>query len=241
MLGTAADEKKYFMHNRKRFQFVLGKLEKLVRSKKKIHVLDIGTSPLTFLIKEKYPQVQLTTLDYSESFKEKCKKKGIGFIRKDLNKKMTGLKKDCYDVILFLEVIEHLSADGRYVVSELGKLLKKRGYLFIQTPNKLSLKNIALRIISKKNWDKVTNRPVHGEEFDHFKEYGYRELVNILKDIAGLKLVSYGRPLYFDDPECTLVYRKNKFFFFPFIYFYYLFVYFIPFFRIGMYFKLKKI
>ena len=241
MLGSKIENKKYFGHNKKRFQLIVDELDRLLKNKNKIRILDIGTSPLTFLIRERYPKINLTTLDYSNNFKSRCRREKIEFIKKDLNKPIKGLMENYFDVILFLEVIEHLSSDGSYVLNKIGDLLKPGGYLLVQTPNRFSLKNVVLNIISEKAWDNLSCPPLGGEEFDHFKEYGFDELKLILKKVRNLRLVRSEKPLYFDYPESTLVYRKSKFIFYPIMYLYFLTVYLIPIFRRGMYFKLRKI
>lgn len=62
------------------------------------------------------------------------------WIQENLNNKLS-LKEDSFDVIVAIEVLEHLE-NPRAVVRELKRLLKPGGYLIMSTPNNESIRSI---------------------------------------------------------------------------------------------------
>lgn len=211
MAETNKDEEiKYVLHNRDRFIRVINYLDKiLTQNHKNISLLDIGTSPLTFILKQRYPNLEITTLDKTNNLVKRCEELKIKFIRADLNKPKilpTDLK---YDIILFLEVIEHLTAEHSEVINWIAKITKNDGICIIQTPNIYSFKTIILDIIGIKTWNMLSKVPTDcPEEFAHSKEYSLSQLTSLVKNCPGLEVLEASRPIYFDTLSSSIVYRK---------------------------------
>lgn len=228
MMGKRTEEQKYVAHNKNRFEYVLN----LIDQPKKI--LDIGTSPFTFMLRKKYPNTKIWTIDYSSKFEKRCQKAGIFFKKIDLEKDRLVFNKNKFETITFLEVLEHLKTDHFKIIKEIFKLLAKNGKCILQTPNKFSPKSIFVNMISESNWEKFSNTSPGKEEFRHFKEYSLRELVSLIQKIKNLRIVTAERPLYFDDIDSAMVYRKFPILLKPLVYLNYFLVKAFPFFRRGM-------
>lgn len=61
------------------------------------------------------------------------------FVKTDINDRLPFMDSS-FDYVLFFEVIEHLR-NPYYVLSEINRILEKKGALFISTPNILNLKS----------------------------------------------------------------------------------------------------
>jgi hypothetical protein len=100
--------------------------------------LDIGTSPLTFVLKHWCSTVD--TLDFSNHFASRCQKA-------DIQLYLTGddwlgnLADDRYDCIVFLEVIEHMHMNPETILAQLQKKLRPGGILIMSTPNLMCFGN----------------------------------------------------------------------------------------------------
>lgn len=236
MAGMSQEEElKYALHNKDRFIVLLDNLDRLVDKKRgQIALLDIGTSPLTFILKKRYPSLEITTLDLTEGLKKRCTPENIRFERADLNKiKSLPLKKK-YDIILFLEVLEHLKSDHKAIINWILKILKDQGVCILQTPNKYSLKVFVLGVIGLATWDLFSQRPNSPEEFAHSKEYSLAELKSLVEPPTESSILEARYPIYFDTLDSSVVYRKFVSIIKPLLFIHYLIVTLIPFLRRGM-------
>lgn len=88
---------------------------------------------------------------------------------------------DYYDVVLLIDIIEHLHGSPRDLINSAVSTLKQGGLLIIETPNTANLKNRVNVILGKSNqvdadfifWNV-------GDYRSHFREYTKLELFNIL-------------------------------------------------------------
>lgn len=207
---TKDAEVKYVRHNIDRYYEVVKELENIINIKQgKIRLLDIGTSPLTYILKRRYKDISIDTIDISDHHRILAKKAGIGFKKVDLNKNNINLGKNKYDIILFLEVLEHLSGDHKEAMSSIIASMKKGGKCIIQTPNKFAPKALFVSFVSIDVWDKFTERPEINPEFAHFKEYSLGELVSFLNSFPDINVEKSEHSLYFDTISSTMVYHEG--------------------------------
>ena len=112
-------------------------------------VLDIGVSPLTFVLKRWWSDIE--ALDYTDSFHERCARASIKLhVGGDDWERNTDLPEGSYDLIVFLEVIEHMRADPEKVLRFLRSTLRKGGVLIMTTPNLMCLANRKRMLLNQK-------------------------------------------------------------------------------------------
>lgn len=210
MAGMSKEEElKYALHNKERFIAAIENIDLILsKSTGKVTLLDIGTSPLTFILRKRYPQLDITTLDMTEGLRERCKKNNVKFVKADLNKTQGLPKNKKYNIILFLEVLEHLKSNHQTIIKWVSQILEDNGACILQTPNKYSLKILILNIIGMPLWDLISKRPQSPEEFAHSKEYSLSELKDLINKFPDLSITQASHPIYFDTLSSSLVYRK---------------------------------
>ena len=100
-------------------------------------ILDIGCldGSLTKRLRDKAKMV--VGIDISSVGLKRARKNGIKCLLQDVESGLS-FKSDSFDTIIAGEVIEHL-LDTDYFISEISRVLKKDGRLYITTPNFVSL------------------------------------------------------------------------------------------------------
>lgn len=85
-----------------------------------------------------------------------------------------------YDLLLFVEVLEHLLVNPLLLFREFWAHLKPGGLLFITTPNQARLRN-RIRLLLGRSIKEIGRYPLErGQTFGHVIEYGRRELDELL-------------------------------------------------------------
>jgi SAM-dependent methyltransferase len=100
--------------------------------------LDIGTSPLTFILKQYCPELE--TLDFSKHFEARCRAAGVKLYLPG-QEWLDEIPDESYDCIVFLEVIEHLHINPETVLKLLKQKLRPGGWLIMSTPNLMCFGN----------------------------------------------------------------------------------------------------
>jgi len=103
------------------------------------------------------------------------RKKGIDAEIVNLEEPLDNLQSESIDVILCLDVLEHLNKPFE-LVQEMNRVLKKGGYSIINVPNQLSLKG-RLKILLGYNMDNMNFFP-EANEWDnpHIRFYTFKGL-----------------------------------------------------------------
>lgn len=163
-------EKNYAMTSTDRWWEILTILANKKRDISKMAVLDIGTSPFTFLLRELSRNV--TTIDLTNHLKERCEQAAIEFFKGGIPDSLRLLQDNHFDCIFCLEVIEHLHVNPVKILGKLHKKLKSGGILILSTPNLACLDN-RIRLLFNKKLDHFTYPPyddnplfVHGHMHD---------------------------------------------------------------------------
>jgi methionine biosynthesis protein MetW len=139
--GVKLYKLKSFYENCSKIHAVLGTKSKLVidilHSLKNFkNILDIGCGDGAFdkiLIKE-FPQVVLYGVDISHEAVSICKKEGINAVELDVSNQPLPFDENSFDVVILLDVIEHL-INPDFAMTEIHRVLKKDGILIMSTPN----------------------------------------------------------------------------------------------------------
>jgi len=231
--GSLDKEKAYVFHHRKRFFSLLNYL--FPKIKKEFRILDVGASPFSFILKRIFPDVDLVTVDFTEDFKERCKKYRIKFVKHDLTKFPFPFPDNYFDLIIFGEVLEHLLTNHSVVMSELERILNKGGTLIIQTPNAYSLNRRIDFLLGKEifpNNQKIFDYQYAGKL--HIFEYKISDLIKLIKDSTRFKIIKISYATYYDNLESALVYKKFKLFYILPALFYFSITRIVPCFRRGI-------
>jgi 2-polyprenyl-3-methyl-5-hydroxy-6-metoxy-1,4-benzoquinol methylase len=169
-------------------------------------VLDIGRSELSAQLLTYYRHVETLGLDTSVDdggHREASAMVDVPHITFDLlNSCRLDSWPECgpFDLIVFSEVIEHLSIAPEFVFAFIGSLLATDGTLICSTPNAA---DIAKRLRLACGQNPYERLRLYSVNPGHIREYTRRELCEIARS-AGLNCT---RHFYFDWP---LSQRKNR-------------------------------
>ncbi len=158
------------------FKIQLNKIRKYLSGK----CLDVGCGNglLTSQLNKITPTIGL---DISEIAIKKARKKypKIKFVKGYVTE--LPFKKNQFDCIFASELVEHIQ-DTEAMFYEFKRVLKKRGYLIIKTPQLTMLKNLYIALFY---WDKYYH-PFN----PHIRFYSKRSLIKILKTF-GFEVIQY--------------------------------------------------
>ncbi len=117
-------------------------------------VLDLGTFPgqITLAIKELFGcRVTGMTAVTSPAFEQQMSRCGIPIHLHDLERHPLPFDPGSFDIVLCLDLIEHLTYNVPFVLEESSRVLKAGGTLILTTPNLASVWN---------RWDLLRGRPI---------------------------------------------------------------------------------
>lgn len=101
-----------------------------------------------------------------------------------------------FDLVYLLDVIEH-TTEPLFMLQEIGRILKKRGKIVLNTPDRFSI--ILDPIFYKgKNIISFNLKRLMGKDFldyTHVKEFSYQELVSLIMKTR-LRIISQNKPTF---------------------------------------------
>jgi SAM-dependent methyltransferase len=167
---------RYLEHARHRFDAILISLPQVART---LTLLDIGTTPFTFFLKQQYPHYQIATIDLTSFWQNHCRRQGIDFHPCDLASDNLPFADESFDVVIFTEVLEHLAAAPVQVLKKIQRVLRIGGQLLFSVPNFASLRNRIALLSGRSPLE------LHGSQFKsihghgHLREYTFHEIETI--------------------------------------------------------------
>ena len=158
----------------------------LIQQKKSLHILNIGTGHgvLEYFIKERFGY-HVETVDIKEEvegyYGRRMERFGIPQKACDLNRERLPYDNESFDVVIFSEVLEHLLVSPLKPLLEINRILKKRGYLIVVTPNVASFSHITFLLCGRHfmpeyPMEMLTTMP----DIKHTREYTIREMETLL-------------------------------------------------------------
>jgi SAM-dependent methyltransferase len=165
-------------------------------------VLDIGRSELTAHLSKFYRDVTTLGLDlYADDggHREASSMAAVPHVTFDLlNSHRVDIWPECgsFDLIVFSEVLEHLSVAPEFVFAFLNSLLADRGILICTTPNAA---DVAKRLRLAYGRNPFERLRLYSANPGHIREYTRHELCDIAYSV-GLDCV---RHFYFDWPQSS--------------------------------------
>lgn len=177
-------EKEYWWHQGKRY--LIKKLMNEYFPRRRLNILEVGcgTGELTQQLQEHH---NVMGIDMAQEAIDSCKEKGIRDVyKKDIFELDTTKLRDKFDLVLALDVMEHIQEDVE-AMKIINILLKRDGYFFVNVPAHKFL------------WSG------HDEALQHKRRYTKYELLQKL-ELASFKIVSQSYFVSFVFP-IILLYR----------------------------------
>ena len=159
-------------------------------------VLELGANPyfMSLLLKKYYScrmefanffgaskisksREKLSSKKYSEAY-------DIHYKHFNVEKEEFPYRDKSFDMVLFCEIIEHLTVDPVHPLVQINRLLRQGGCMIITTPNVLRYENVAKLIMGKNIHDHYSGYGAYGR---HNREYTPGEL-RILVESMGFRV-----------------------------------------------------
>ena len=189
--GLYSKESKIFFEDR-----YLAMLKKFPKFKKNSVGLEIGLSGgiLALLLQNIYKPKKMVALEhpisiksYTKKFLNHIKNNGIILHSADLTKPNFIKDEKMFDFISFCDVMEHLvPADLPLIFNQFQHILKKDGYLIINTPNIASMIK-RLNLLRGKNPIEFDTNLHENATYGHVREYTLDEIKTLLIN-SGFKI-----------------------------------------------------
>lgn len=181
-----SDARQYWHENAGRIAQNLALVRSLCASRRIQRVLDIGPSYQTVLLKKLLPAVRVETMGWEDP----RYRPSMDTVHHVLDLNCTAEPEGCplvdpVDLILFLEVIEHLHTSPRHVLRYLFRCLKPGGVLIVSTPNAAFLRNRWRLLCGINPYEKIRE---DAKAPGHFREYTAGELVVFCRE-AGFQVM----------------------------------------------------
>jgi 2-polyprenyl-3-methyl-5-hydroxy-6-metoxy-1,4-benzoquinol methylase len=150
-------------------------------------ILEIGGGQLALLRKELFGD-NCTVADITQQYVTPLQKAGIELVTFNLmDAKATETIHDQFDIIILLEVIEHIPLPAYVVFEHIKPLLRPNGLLFLTTPNLFRLRNLVRMALGIEFLDRFM-LPQPGQGLGHQLEYSASHLQWQLER-AGMEIV----------------------------------------------------
>jgi cyclopropane fatty-acyl-phospholipid synthase-like methyltransferase len=150
-------------------------------------VLDIGRSELTSYLAKFYKDIHTLGLDLSTDdggHRETSSMDAVPHITfnlLDAHDVSTWPNCDRFDLIVFSEVIEHLSVAPEYVFAALGSLLSDNGVLICTTPNASDISKRIRLALGRNPYERLR---LYANNPGHIREYTRNELRDIAQSVG---------------------------------------------------------
>ena len=121
---------------------------------------------------------------YDEAAIERFSKYNISFYNQDVvSKPVLNFESDYFDIVTIIDVIEHLPANPIQLLTEINRVLKSGGTIYMASPNLFGLNEIVNFLSGKHAYIKF-NEWIKPRYYSHFREYTYAEHKKLL-ELAG--------------------------------------------------------
>ena len=174
--STLADEaQRYWRENGDRIAQNLSDAHALCANHSVKHVLDIGPSYQTVIFKKLFPEIALETMGWEDH----RYRPSPDTVHHALDLNHTATPESCavpppVDLILFLEVIEHLHTSPGHILRYLFRCLNPGGIIVITTPNAAFLRNRWRQLKGYNPYELIRE---DGSNPGHFRELTRTELI----------------------------------------------------------------
>lgn len=180
----------YLVFQSRRFDAVIRAVEGLYQGRD-LHVLDVGagSGALSVALRARLGGTYDLTdyLEPDEATRKALSARGISaYLHCDLASRdpFAGLRPG-YDLVLFVEVLEHLLVNPVPLLRRMGHLARPGGFLLVTTPNQARLRNRLRLALGRSIREEGAFPDGDAPTFGHVQEYALGELLDLLRR-AGL-------------------------------------------------------
>ena len=169
-------------------------------------ILELGTSGFVpIVLKSLFPSVSIDVTDYEGVRKDGQRQKNVKVAGKsakvraftvDLEYDVLPVEDETYDIVVCCEVIEHMEIDPMFMLSEVNRVLKTGGKLFVSTPNVLSSRGITKMLGGYEPYFYMQYH-INREYHRHNYEYSVKQLWSVLT-CAGFDATVWTEDLFED-------------------------------------------
>lgn len=167
------ESNQYYKHEKERYWRSLELLCQL-NIPTPAEILEIGGGQLALLCKKLFGD-DCVVADISEKYVSPLRKYGIEFVTFNLMNPEAGKIERKFDVIILLEVIEHIPLPAYVVIERIKPLLKQGGIVFLTTPNLFRIRNLIRMFLGIEFLDRFMS-PEPGQALGHQLEYSANHL-----------------------------------------------------------------
>ena len=174
-----------------RFLYTLG----LVPEGKRLDTLEIGSNPyFTTVLLKQFRDVALTLTNYTDGEVETRSEplafrdltgaqhaEHVSYINVNVEEQRLPLADASFDLVLFCEVLEHMTNDPLAALTELSRVLRPGGHLILTTPNVARLENVARLAGGLNVYDPYSGYGPYGR---HNREYTVDELSRLMTSLG---------------------------------------------------------
>lgn len=202
-LGHTDEEERHRQYGRdheRRYWELANAVAMLLEGVERPRVLDCGISVFTGMPKRLFPDIEFLTVDRPvdpdhTTFHERISRLAgatrhvaLDLNRADFLDEARRLELGMFDLVIFTEVLEHLTVHPETLFAQLAEFLSPTGQLYLTTPNFFSfhhLQEIRLRMNPQHTFPRSGNDDTHY----HFREFGMAEVLEHLRpggfDVTG--------------------------------------------------------
>lgn len=182
----------------------------LIPPKAEGRILEIGANPYftTLLVRKFRPSLNMSLVNYFGGDTHQASQQvafpgfdgtpeeiELPYYNANLEMSELPFETASFDIILFCEVLEHLTLDPLHAMLELKRVLKPGGRLVLTTPNAARLENVAAFIEGRNIYDVYSKYGAYGR---HNREYTRHELAMLLRH-CGLTIETFFTANVHDD------------------------------------------
>jgi 2-polyprenyl-3-methyl-5-hydroxy-6-metoxy-1,4-benzoquinol methylase len=192
--GGFVESDEYYRRSRERYWRSLELLDQFeIPSPAKI--LEIGGGQIALLRKNLFGD-DCTVGDISDEYTLPVKKDHIKFMKYNLMGLDSDVTDQQFDLVILLEVIEHIPLPAHVIFERIKSLLSPKGILFLTTPNLFRLRNLIRMFLGREFLDRFTiaepGKPL-GHQLEYSADQMRWQLHRAGMDIVMLKHDRLGR------------------------------------------------
>lgn len=128
-----------------------------------------------------YDKTYCNRMGVKEDILERLETNGIEIKSCNIEKEPFPFGDETFDIVFFLDVIEHIHSSPKKVLKEIRRVLVPNGILIMTTVNLCTLKNRLLVLFGRSNYVDLAYWYNNQPFFGHIREYTFQEVERMLR------------------------------------------------------------